>query len=93
MSPQYAPRFESVANRMMFIEHLHTLAERERVPVFHRYEIMRHWIKSGQFTSQTMINPDGLHLTDLSYGCLGALVAQVIGGPAVATASAAPGRP
>jgi acyl-CoA thioesterase-1 len=82
MSPQYAPRFESVANRMTFIEHLHTLAEREKVPVFPRYEVMKHWIKSGQFTNKTMINPDGLHLTDLSYDCLGWLIARMIGDPA-----------
>jgi acyl-CoA thioesterase-1 len=90
MSPQFAPRFESVANRMMFIDYLYAVAERERVPVFHRYEVMKHWISSGQFTNRTMINPDGLHLTDLSYRCLGALVARMVGAPAVATAHLAP---
>ena len=89
MSPQFAPRFESVSNRMTFIDHLHAIAEREQVPVFHRYEMMKHWIKSGQFTNQTMINPDGLHLTDLSYACLGWQMARMIGAPAVATAHAA----
>jgi len=88
MSPQFAPRFESVANRMTFIDHLHALAEREQVPIFRRYEVMKHWIKSGQFTTKTMINPDGLHLTDLSYGCLGWLAARMIGTPAYATAHA-----
>jgi lysophospholipase L1-like esterase len=89
MSPQFAPRFESVSNRMTFIDHLHAIAEREQVPVFHRYEMMKHWIKSGQFTNQTMINPDGLHLTDLSYACLGWQVAHMISMPNVATAHAA----
>jgi lysophospholipase L1-like esterase len=90
MSPQFAPRFESVANRMTFIDHLHAVAAREQVPVFHRYEVMKHWIRSGQFTNRTMVNPDGLHLTDLSYRCLGMLVARMVGAPAVATARAAP---
>lgn len=90
MSPQFAPRFESVSNRMTFIDHLHAVAEREQVPVFRRYEVMKHWINTGQFTNQTMINPDGLHLTDLSYACLGGLVAQMVGAPAVATARVAP---
>jgi lysophospholipase L1-like esterase len=90
MSPQFAPRFESVANRMTFIDHLYGLAEREQVPVFHRYEVMKHWIKSGQLTNQTMVNPDGLHLTDVSYGCLGWLVARMIGTPAIETARAVP---
>jgi acyl-CoA thioesterase I len=88
MSPQYAPRFESISNRMTFIDHLHAVAESEQVPVFHRYEIMKHWIKSGQLTNHAMINPDGLHLTDLSYGCIGMLMARMVGAPAVATAHA-----
>jgi acyl-CoA thioesterase-1 len=88
MSPQFAPRFESVANRMTFIDHLHAVAAHENVPVFRRYEVMKHWIQSGQFTSRTMINPDGLHLTDLSYRCLGALVARMVAAPSVATARA-----
>jgi hypothetical protein len=75
---------------MTFIDHLRVLAEREQVPVFQRYEVMKHWIKSGQFTNQKMINPDGLHMTDLSYGCIGWLVARMIGGPAIATAHAVP---
>jgi acyl-CoA thioesterase-1 len=92
MSPQYAPRFESVSNRMTFIDHLHALAQREQVPVFRRYEIMKHWIMSGQFTTKTMINPDGLHLTDLSYDCLGWLVARMIADPAAATTARASTR-
>jgi lysophospholipase L1-like esterase len=88
MSPQYAPRFESVSNRMTFLDHLRVVAEREQVPLFPRYEIMKHWIQSGQFTNQTMINPDGLHLTDLSYGCIGMLMARMIGTPSIATARA-----
>jgi acyl-CoA thioesterase I len=86
MGPQYAPRFESVANRMSFMDHLRTIATQERVPMFPRYEVMKHWIQSGQFTTRTMINPDGLHLTDSSYGCLGWLVARMIANPDLATA-------
>src|SRR5690606_9990554 len=81
MGPQFAPRFESVPNRKSYVEHLRAMAKRERVPFFPRYEIMRHWIESGQFTSATMIGPDGLHLTDLSYDCLGRLMARMIAGP------------
>lgn len=89
MGPQFAPRFESVANRMSFIDHLRTIAALERVPMFPRYEVMKHWIQSGQFTTKTMINPDGLHLTDSSYGCLGWLVARMIANPDFATARVA----
>lgn len=88
MGPQYAPRFESVSNRMSFVEKLRSIAAAEHVPFFPRYEVMKHWVKSGQFSVKTMINPDGLHLTDLSYDCLGTLVAEMIAHGEVATATA-----
>lgn len=88
MGPQFAPRFESVWNRMSYMEHLRKLADAERVPMFPRYEVMKHWVKSGQFTTNTMINPDGLHMTDASYGCLGWLVARMIVQPDIETARA-----
>ena len=56
--------------------------------MFPRYEVMKHWVQSGQFTTKTMINPDGLHLTDSSYSCLGWLVARMIADPDLATARA-----
>lgn len=88
MGPQYAPRFESVTNRMSFVEKLKAIAAAEHVPMFPRYEVMKHWVKSGQFSVKTMINPDGLHLTDLSYDCVGTLVAEMIAHGEVATATA-----
>jgi hypothetical protein len=43
-----------------------------------RFEIMAHWISTGQFMMADMINPDGLHMTDASYHCLGRIVAAMI---------------
>lgn len=88
LGPQYAPRFESAPNHMAFVRHLHSIADVRRVPLFPRYEAMKYWIQSGQFTFKTMIRPDGLHLTDKSYACLGRLVAQMIAGTRVETAGA-----
>lgn len=89
MGPQFAPRFESVANRMSYIDHLRAMAAQEGVAMFPRYEVMKHWIRSGQFTPATMIDADGLHLTDRSYGCIGLLVARMIAAPERETARVA----
>jgi lysophospholipase L1-like esterase len=86
MGPQYAPRFESASRRMSFIDRLRQVADAQQVPMFRRYEIMKHWVKSGQFSVKTMIDADGLHLTDLSYDCLGTLVAHMIARAEFATA-------
>lgn len=86
IGPQYAPRFESVQDRMDYIEHLKAVASVKDVPFFPRYEIMKHWIESGQFTLATMIDADGLHLTDQSYACTSWLVARMIAGTPIEAA-------
>lgn len=86
MGPQYAPRFEKAANRMAYIRHLRDIATLKSVPFFPRYQIMQHWIKTGQFTMAAMIDPDGLHLTDRSYECLARLVARMVAGAEVRVA-------
>ena len=50
----------------------------ENVPVFRRFSIMKHFIKSGQFTPAQLLSPDLFHMNDLSYGCLAGLMADAI---------------
>ncbi|MBI3454083.1 MAG: SGNH/GDSL hydrolase family protein [Rhodospirillales bacterium] len=78
MGPQNAPRVQTARHRRAFTEHVLLVAAIKRVPLFPRYEVMTHWLNSGQFTRETMIDPDGLHMTDASYFCLGRLVARMI---------------
>jgi lysophospholipase L1-like esterase len=78
MSQQYAPRFNQMPQHERFVELVETVARERKVALFRRYEIMRHWHDSGRFTFATMLSPDGLHLNDASYACIGALVAAQI---------------
>jgi len=78
MTPQYSPKFEAVFNKQAYLHNLATIGALNSVPVFRRYEVMKHWQKSGQMTPTGMINADGLHLTDQSYYCLGVLTARMI---------------
>lgn len=80
MTPQYSSRFEAVFNKQAYLHNLATIGAVNRVPVFRRYEVMKHWVKSGQMTPAGMIDADGLHLTDQSYYCLGVLTARMIAG-------------
>src|SRR5690606_32900475 len=66
MTPQHSPRFESVRNKAAYLENIALIAAVNRVPVLRRYEMMKHWVASGEMTEPEMINPDGLHLTDRS---------------------------
>jgi acyl-CoA thioesterase I len=91
MTPQYSPKFEAVFNKHAYLHNIATIGAVNRVPVFRRYEAMKHWQTNGQMTADDMINADGLHLTDQSYYCLGVLTARMIAG--LATPSAEPALP
>lgn len=75
---QYYPRAERVAGYNEFLLAMHGVARQENVPVFRRFSIMKHLVKSGQYTTDQLLAPDNFHLNDLSYGCLARLMAEAI---------------
>ncbi|MFM9942719.1 MAG: SGNH/GDSL hydrolase family protein [Hyphomicrobiaceae bacterium] len=75
---QFYPRAERVAGYVDYLTVMREVAEAERVPVFRRFAIMKHLVKSGQHTSEELLAPDNFHLNDLSYGCLADLMADAI---------------
>ena len=80
MSPQFSPKFEAVANHRDYLDHLTTVAALKHIALLRRYEIMKYWLSSGEMTEQQMVNADGLHQTDASYFCLGAIAAHMVAG-------------
>jgi lysophospholipase L1-like esterase len=90
MTPQFSPRFEKVRNKTAYLHNLATIGAVNGTPVLRRYEMMRHWLDSGQMTPQEMIDSDGLHLTDRSYRCLGLAAARMVVTLATTPAKPAP---
>jgi lysophospholipase L1-like esterase len=78
MSPQYAPSFNRVQRNLLHVEAIRSAARQKDVAVFRRFEIMQYWLASGQMTLDEMLSPDGLHLNDLSYGCVANQMAALI---------------
>jgi acyl-CoA thioesterase-1 len=90
MDLQYAPKVLRHPHAFDMQKVLAHVARDEHVPVFHRFAVMEHWLASQQLTFKKMLSPDGLHMNDVSYACLGRLVAEAIAerattGPAVAS--------
>lgn len=75
---QYYPRSERVAVYGDYLKAMRTVAREESVPLFGRFAVMKHLVKSGLFTSDQLLAPDNFHLNDLSYGCLADLLAEAI---------------
>jgi lysophospholipase L1-like esterase len=54
------------------------IARSNHVGLFRRFEIMQEWERTQQLAPATMIGPDGLHMTDASYGCLASQLAEAL---------------
>jgi lysophospholipase L1-like esterase len=78
MDMQFAPKVTAQPRHLEMERRIEAVAAAAGVPVFRRFALMRHWVESGQLTLKRMLSPDGLHLNDLSYGCLAAHVAEAI---------------
>ena len=75
---QYYPKSERVEGYTDYLQAMQEVAASEEIPVFRRFSIMKHFIKSGQFTVSQLLSPDQFHMNDLSYGCLATLMADAI---------------
>jgi lysophospholipase L1-like esterase len=78
MDAQYAPQFLAHSEYHEMERSLSLIGKEESVPVFRRFALMRHWVKTKQLDFTTMLSPDGLHLNDLGYDCIGRILAASV---------------
>jgi lysophospholipase L1-like esterase len=78
MDLQYAPRVLASPASAAMEKLIAEVAERNRVGLFPRFEIMRHWLSDAPAEGATAISADGLHMTDRSYACLASGLADAI---------------
>jgi lysophospholipase L1-like esterase len=79
MDLQYAPRVLARPAWSEMERIIGETARRTHIGLFRRFEIMREWDRLHQFASMAMIGPDGLHMTDTSYGCIASQLAAALG--------------
>jgi lysophospholipase L1-like esterase len=78
MDLQYAPRVLARPAWSEMERIINETARRAHVGLFRRFEIMREWDHVQQLAPMAMIGPDGLHMTDASYGCLARRLAAAL---------------
>lgn len=76
---QYYPRSERVRGYKDYLRTIASVAAEKSVPVLKRHAFMKHLVDSRKFTAAQILAPDQFHLNDLSYRCLGNMVADAIG--------------
>lgn len=91
MDPQFAPRVLARPLHSRVVDSIGATANDMKVAVFRRFAVMRHWVSSGQYQMDEVVSRDGLHLNDVSYGCIARLLADSLTAAAQAVPSSEEG--
>lgn len=76
---QYAPRVAQDPDTPAMQAAIRAAAAKRRnTVVFARYDIMKTIVEAGEATLPEMVERDGLHMSELGHGCVGALLAEGI---------------
>ncbi len=75
---QYFPRAEKVRDFARYLVAMRQIAEARKLPIVQRYAIMKHLVTSAQFTARQLLAKDLFHPNDVTYGCLGRLMAEAL---------------
>jgi acyl-CoA thioesterase I len=78
IDPQYAPRVIAKPTCDGMVSLIAATAKAERVGVFHRFELMRHWYETAHLPFEAFVSQDGLHMNDWSYACLAKALGMAI---------------
>lgn len=74
MDPQFFPRIAESAAYAGVVARIDELALTEKVPVFRRFDAMRHW--AGRPNPPPMLYADAFHMNDLGYACVAEVLAE-----------------
>ena len=78
MDPQFAPRVIARPVHPLIVDSIGAVANDMSVAVFRRFAVMQYWVSSGQYKVEDIISSDGLHMNDMSYGCIARLLADSV---------------
>jgi acyl-CoA thioesterase-1 len=78
MDLQFAPRVVARPAWSAMEDIISETAREAHIGLFHRFAMMRQWAQTQQLAPDALIGPDGLHMTDASYGCLAVELAEAL---------------
>jgi lysophospholipase L1-like esterase len=87
VDPQFVPRVIAMAETDDVVKLMSANAKKNKIAIFHRFAVMRHWHETAALPFETFTSADGLHMNDWSYGCwaklLSASIAHAVSRPTV----------
>ena len=76
--PQFAPKVLARSEITEMIDLIATTAKIEKVNLFHRFAVMRHWRLDAGVPFADFLSADQLHMNDWSYDCPAKLLSNSI---------------
>jgi acyl-CoA thioesterase-1 len=78
MDPQFAPEVIAKPEVADMVSLIATLADQEKVDLFHRFAVMQNWRQASGIPFKTFVSSDNLHMNDWGYGCVAKILAGSI---------------
>ncbi len=78
MNPQFAPKVLRDPDAIPMVDLIAKIAKDSHIPLFHRFELMRHWRDDLEMPYEQFLSKDLLHMNDFSYGCTARYLAAAI---------------
>jgi acyl-CoA thioesterase I len=79
IDPQFAPKVIASPEIEDMIDLISSAAAQEKVDVFHRFALMRHWHEVEKIPFETFLSSDALHMNDWGHSCFAKALAEAIG--------------
>jgi acyl-CoA thioesterase I len=70
IDPQFAPKVIAKPEIEDMVDLISSAASEEKVNLFHRFALMRHWYEIDGMPFEAFLSSDRLHMKDWSYSCL-----------------------
>jgi len=93
VDPQFVPRVIAKPEAEAMVSMISATAEDNKVGVFHRFAVMRHWHDVVGLPFDAFTSSDGLHMNDWGYGCWAKLLSASIVDAATRPTTAAHAAP
>jgi hypothetical protein len=78
VTPQYSRETARLISYHPYIEAMNSIGTRREVLLFPRFEVMRHWVESGQMQLDNLTPAQAVGLTDRVYDCIARQIGRVM---------------
>lgn len=78
VTPQYSRETARLIAYQPYIDAMNSVGMRRDVLLFPRFEVMRHWVESGQLQLDNLTPAQAAAMADRVYDCLGRQIARIV---------------